>query len=433
MWNRLVCHSLMALVLVAFFACDQQGQTDPQQPGEVAGSELERITEPSVSDSDLAQLAADNGDFAFALLAALGERDSNLFCSPHSVSVALAMLFAGARGETAAQMAQALHFGLEPSRLHPAFNALDLSLSSRADTVPPSGGDPFRLNVANQLWGQQGYQFLPPFLDLLAQHYGADLRLLDFETNPESARLAINEWVSDWTAGRIPELLPAGSIEADTTLVLTNAIYFLASWASPFRPEETSTAPFHALDGDQIDVPMMRQSLEAGYADGTGWAAAELRYAGDQLSMVLLVPEVGYLDSFEASLDGPCVRSILAGLEQRQLTLALPRFTVRSRPNIKEALIALGMEDAFDARADFSGIDGTRFLLVSDVVHEGWVSVDETGTEAAAATGVILARGSMSDPVTLTVDRPFLFLIRDIPTGAILFVGRVVDPSETPA
>jgi serpin B len=403
--------------------------TESLQTGQAVGSDLPRIVEPDASSEEVARLSQDNADFAFALLGALGARDTNLFYSPHSISTALAMLYAGAQGDTARQMAHALHYGLDPPRLHPAFNALDLALASRADAAPPTGGEPFQLNVVNQLWGQQGHEFLASYLDLIAQHYGANLMLLDFAADPDTARAVINDWISERTEQRIPELLPAGSVDTLTVLVLTNAIYFRASWQSPFDAGRTVEAAFVRLDGSEVEVPTMRQTLDTGYAEGEGWAAAELDYVGEDLSMVLLVPEAGTLDAFEASLDGPRVRSILADLETRNLALSLPRFTVRSRPGLKSALMALGMRDAFGASADFSGIDGTRELSVSDVVHEGWISVDETGTEAAAATAVVVVSTAMREPAVLTVDRPFLFLIRDVPTGAILFVGRVVDPS----
>lgn len=421
---------LLGLSLVV--GCESTVLTEGPQQGQLVGSNLARITDQPAPADELARLTDDNADFAFALFGALDGRDSNLFVSPHSISTALAMLYAGARGDTARQMAHALHFGLDPSRLDTAFNTLDLALASRADNPSPSGGEPFRLTVANQLWGQQGYEFLPAYLDLLALHYGANLRLLDFVTDPEAARFVINDWIAERTEDRIPELLSAGSVDTLTVLVLTNAIYFRASWASPFDVDETSEGPFLLLDGTQIEVPTMRQVLDTGYAAGDGWAAVELSYVGAELSMVLLVPDAGTFDAFQASLDGSRVRSILASLELRNVALSLPRFTMRSQPALKAALMELGMRDAFGTNADLSGIDGTRELYVDDVVHEGYVSVDETGTEAAAATAVIIGRTTLASPATLTADRPFVFLIRDVPTGAILFVGRVVDPSLQP-
>jgi serpin B len=425
--------AMVALVSLSGQAgCKSQVLTESQQAGDVVSSNLGRVSAESVPAEDVARLTADNGDFAFALLGALPSEDENLFYSPHSISTALALLFAGARGDTARELAHALHFGLEASRLHAAFNALDLALASRADTVPLDGGEPFRLSVVNQLWGQQGYEFLSSYLDLLAQYYGAGLRLLDFVADAEAARITINDWVSEETEGRIEDLIPEGAVDAATVLVLTNAIYFRASWARPFDPQQTRPSPFHRLDGSTLDVPTMSQGLAAGYAEGDGWRAAELTYSGDELSMVLLVPDSGSFDSFEASLDGPRARSIIEGLATRQLRLSMPLFEIRSRPALKSALVALGMRDAFGpGAADLSGIDGTRSLFVSDALHEGYVSVDEAGTEAAAATAVIIGVTAAPETAVLEVDRPFLFLIRDVPTGAILFVGRVVDPVAT--
>jgi serpin B len=410
-------------------ACTTEELVEQSGGGSEARSQLPRITNPSVSPADLSRLTADNADFAFALLGALPDRDENLFYSPHSISTALAMLYAGARGDTARQMSHALHYGLEEERLHPAFNSLDLTLAGRADEAPPQGGDPFRLNVVNRLWGQRGYEFLSSFLDLLAQHYGAGLALLDFVEDPERARGIINAWVSLQTEERIVELVPEGAVDATTVLVLTNAIYFRASWAEPFDPEDTRTLPFHRLDDSVVDVATMSKELDAGYAEGEDFSAVELLYAGDQLSMLLLVPDEGNFESFEASLDGPRVRSIIDSLSPHRVELTLPRFQVRSQPPLKGALQALGMRDAFRTTADLSGIDGTRELMVGDVIHEGFVSVDETGTEAAAATAVVIVRTSLDPPAIVAIDRPFLFLIRDIPTGAVLFVGRVVDPT----
>ena len=232
--------ALLSVVLVSLSGqtgCKSEVITESPQAGDVVSSNLGRVSAESVPAEDVVRLTADNGDFAFALLGALPSEDENLFFSPHSISTALALLFAGARGDTARELAHALHFGLEASRLHAAFNALDLALASRADAVPLDGGEPFRLSVVNQLWGQRGHEFLASYLDLLAQHYAAGLRLLDFAADPEQARDTINNSVSEQTEERIVELVPEGAVDRTTVLVLTNAIYFLASWADPFDPD----------------------------------------------------------------------------------------------------------------------------------------------------------------------------------------------------
>jgi serpin B len=339
------------------------------------------------------------------------------------------MTYAGARGETEQQMADALHYTLPQARLHPAFNALDQALAKRGEGAQGKDGQGFRLNVANAIWGQAGYQFLPAFLDLLAGNYGAGLRLLDFVAGPEEARVAINDWVSQQTEERIQDLIPPGLITPLTRLVLTNAIYFNAAWATPFEAELTENGPFTLLDGSEVMEPMMRQTGSLGYAEGPGYQAVELPYDGHELSMVILLPEAGEFEAFEEGLGAGQVESILEGLAYRQVALTMPKFEFESEFSLAQALAALGMPAAFSGDADFSGMDGGRDLFISEVVHKAFVSVDEAGTEAAAATAVIVAVTGMPEaPVEVSLDHPFIFFIRDIQTGAILFVGRVVDP-----
>jgi len=402
----------------------------PSYDGPVAASDLSRDLNPNVSESALAELVTGNSTFAFELLREITEDGENLFFSPYSVSSALAMAYAGARSATETQMAAALRFTLVQSALHPGFNRLDLDLNGREEIEEPYEGEGFILNVVNAVWGQRGYRFLAAYLDTLAVSYGAGLRLLDFIGDPEGARLAINDWVSERTNERIQELLAEGTIDPDTRLVLTNAVYFNAPWLKAFDEDDTETGSFTRLSGETVAVPMMHQAETFGYTDWGAGAAVELPYNGEELSMVLLVPDSGEFEVFEASLDAAVYRGIVDALEMRRVELALPRFEFESEFSLVDPLIGLGMTDAFDATAaDFSGIDGERNLSISDVIHQAFVSVDEAGTEAAAATAVIFPFTAYpGPPVTLTVDRPFLFVIRDRPTGTILFVGRVVDP-----
>jgi serpin B len=246
-----------------------------------------------------------------------------------------------------------------------------------------------------------------------------------------AARVTINDWVSEQTEGRIEDLIPQGIINALTRLVLTNAMYFNAAWASPFEPSATKDGAFHTLDGGRVTVPMMRQSTHLGYAEDEGVQLVELPYDGQELSMLILLPAAGQFESFEAALDAERVGTMLRGIARRQVALTMPKFEIESEFSLSKALIAMGMPDAFSvADADFSGMTGNRDLFIRDVVHKSFVSVDEAGTEAAAATAVIMQLRAMpQQPVEVTVDRPFVFLIRDIQTGAILFVGRVVDPA----
>jgi serpin B len=397
--------------------------------GEVLKSDKERITSPDVSPNEQALLVEGNSAFAFELYKALKGEEANLFYSPYSISLALAMTYAGASGETAQQMADTLQFLLEQASLHPAFNWLDAELASRGEGAQGKDGEGFRLNIVNAIWGQKDYEFLPAFLDVLAENYGAGLRIVDFITETEKSRLAINDWVSKQTEGCIKDLIPPGAIDALTRLVLTNAIYFNAAWKNPFDEDMTADGPFYLLDGGQVSVPMMKQTESFGYTEGEGYQAVELPYDGGELSMVVFLPEAGKLEAFEEGLQSQQVDAIISDLRHIEVTLTMPKFEFDSKFSLKDTLAEMGMPIAFSSAADFSGMTGNRELSISDVMHKAFVAVDEAGTEAAAATAVIVGLTAVPEPlVEVTVDRPFIFLIRDIETGAILFVGRVLNP-----
>jgi serpin B len=399
--------------------------------GEVLQSDKERITSPDASADEQALLVEGNSAFAFALYQALKGEEGNLFYSPYSISLALAMTYAGARGETAEQMAATLHLLLEQARLHPAFNWLDAELAKRGEGAQGKDGEGFRLNVVNAIWGQRDYEFLSEFLDVLAENYGAGLRILDFINEAEECRVTINDWVSNQTEGRIEDLIPQGAISELTRLVLTNAIYFNAAWKYPFDKGVTSNGPFHLLDGGQLTAPIMRQVESFGYTKGEGYQAVELPYNGTELSMVILLPASGQFQSFEKGLQAQKISAIISALRPTRVALAMPKFEFESEFSLKDTLADMGMPDAFcPGDADFSGMTGNRDLFISEVVHKAFVAVDEAGTEAAAATAVMMSLTAVPEPpVEVTIDRPFVFLIRDIETGAILFVGRVLNPS----
>jgi serpin B len=421
--------ALMVIAVLAPVGCSISTgvPSDQVPPGGVLRSEKPRVTSPDVAEADLAELVPGNSAFAFDLYQAIREKDGNLFYSPYSISLALAMTYAGARGETEQQMADTLHYTIRQSYLHPAFNALDLELASRGEGAEGQDGG-FRLNIANSIWGQTGHSFLAEFLDILAENYGAGLRVLDFANAPEDSRVTINEWVSDETEGKIEDLLPPDSITSLTRLVLTNAIYFNAAWSHPFEEELTHDGTFNLLDGDQVTVPMMEQAEYFGYAEGEGYQAVELLYDGEELSMVILLPASGRFEEFASALDAERAASILRGIDPQKVHLTMPKFTYESGFSLKETLAAMGMPAAFTA-ADFSGMDGTHELFIGDVIHKAFISVDEAGTEAAAATAVVVPTAAPTPPREVTVDRPFVFMIRDIDTEAILFLGHVVNPS----
>lgn len=401
--------------------------TEETQSNEVR-SEKTRVTIPLATDSELTDLVRGNNDFAFNLYQKLREEESgNLFYSPYSISLALAMTYAGARGETEHQMSNALHFILPQDKLHPAFNALDLQLASRGEGSSGQDGKGFRLNIANAIWGQQGYNFLQNFLDKLAENYGAGMRIANFTEAPENSRVTINDWVAQQTEEKIKDLIPSGAIDNLTRLVLTNAIYFNAAWLHPFDERATADGDFHLLTGNSIKVPMMRQTESFGYVRGTGYQAVELLYDGSEISMVILLPDKGTFDPFEKSLNAELVSRISKDMRRNRIELTMPLFEFEAQFKLGAMLQKMGIFDAFNPQlADFSGMDGTKNLSISDAFHKAFVLVNENGTEAAAATGVVI--GVTSLPPRVTVDRPFIFLIRDIATNTTLFVGRVIDP-----
>jgi serpin B len=374
-----------------------------------------------VDDAALSELVAGNTTFALNLYQALRSRPGNLFLSPYSISSALAMTYAGARGETAAQMRSTLHFTLPKGSLHLTFHALDSILTGR------TGGSALQLNLANAIWGQSGYPFTPEYLALLADAYVAEVERADFAADPETARAKINDWVLRKTNAKIEELLAPGIVTTDARLVLGNAIYFYGMWKTPFEKDKTILAPSYLLDGKQVLVPMMQRKALYRYTEGPDYQAIELPYNGETLAMLILLPRPGSFEAFEAGLNAAWLTMILDALNPQEVTLSLPRFELDAEFSLADTLATLGMPAAFQpALADFSGMDGTRNLSIDFVVHKAFVSVSEEGTEAAAATGVGMR---LTLATTMNVEHPFLFLIRDVATGTILFIGRVVDPT----
>ena len=416
-------------------------------PEAVAASSKERVSSPDVARDDLRELVAGNNAFAFDLYQKTRGGEDNLFYSPYSISVALAMTYAGARGQTEQQMADTLHFTLPQEQLHPAFNALDLELASRSHkTAKDAAGEEteevaFELHATNAVWGQAGYTFRPEYLDLLALNYGAGVRLVDFQANAPAAVEAINNWVSEETEGRIRDILD--ELERDTKLVLVNAIYFNAAWALPFDEADTEDEPFYLLDGDEEKVPLMHQWDDFLYTEGDGFQAIQLPYDYNEVAMVILLPREGRFREIEGRLTGDWVQSVVGGFSTHDVILTMPKFSFETPViELAETLAAMGMPDAFShSDADFSAIaelQPLKVLYISNVLHKAFVDVDEEGTEAAAATVVIMMEticemiGEPTEPppIIMRIDRPFIFFIRDIETGAILFVGRVMNPAS---
>ncbi len=412
----------LAVVLHAFIGCGGEGGSAPDplpmrtRPASVVtGAVTTRDTSPTVHGGDLTALVAGNTAFALDMFTTLGAvtPDENIALGPYSISQAMAMLYAGARGVTAEEMRAALHFEVELPQFHPTFNGLDLELLSR-------NGD-ITLRIANQLWAQTGFDPLPEFLDVLTESYDAPLALLDFASDAEAARGTINEWVEEATGDKIPMLFPRGTIMSNTKLVLTNAVYLDAPWKYKFESSETRPQPFTLLDGSQVMVDTMHFNDFLPSGSGDGWQAVELPYRGDEVSMIAVVPDD--LAAFEAALTPARLEEILNAIEDGGIHLSLPRFTFSYHASLVDAFRALGAPSLFDG-ADLSGI-AAGGLFVSAIEHEAFIEVDEEGTRAAAATGVAVAE---SHGPTVQFDRPFLFFIVDRPTSTLLFLGRVVDP-----
>jgi serpin B len=425
--NKSVLASLLLSILFISSSC-----TFALGP-KVLASDKPRITNPVIPAEVIDLVVTGNNSFALDFYHSLSGGENNLIFSPYSLSLALAMTYAGARSETASQMEKVMHFDLPQQDLHPAFNSLDRALLNQT-AVAEQDSEPFELHIANAIWAEQTYPFLQSFLDLLSENYGAGINLADFINAHEAEREKINSWVENQTRGKITDLIPAGILDELTRMVLVNAIYFKADWQLPFDKDSTHDATFHLPDDTEIQVPMMSQSLfNVPYGSGNNYQAIELVYTGNTAAMDILVPNAGKFTDFEAGLNTGNLTAILDGLEDSSVLLSLPKFSYTSEINLSSTLQDMGMHDAFNAdRADFTGMSDRRELYISDVLHKAFVAVDEEGTEAAAASAVVMGvTSAQPSGIVLTIDRPFIFLIRDLQTGQILFMGRVTNPLES--
>lgn len=365
------------------------------------------------------------------LYGAFASGSDNLVLSPYSVAVALGMTLAGAAGRTATEMQDVL--GADAS-YHDGLAALTAHVDGLAGPQERGDGSKAELTLAtaNQLFGQRDVGWSGDFLDVLARDYGTGVRTVDFATAYEEARGLINDWVAEQTHDKILDLVPPGVLDAMTRLVLVNAVYLAAPWERPFEKSLTSSKPFHTLDGGTVQAHMMRSSEAAATrARGDGWTAARLPYAGQRLAMTVVLPDEDRFADVERAVSSGGLGDLLSGGEPTILDLELPRWTFRTVAPLSDALKALGMPTAFDPdRADFTPMtDEDLPLVIQAVLHQGYIAVDEDGTEAAAATAVV--NGTTAMPVTeeFHVDRPFLFAIHDVDHGAPLFLGRVTDPT----
>jgi serpin B len=394
----------------------------------VVANSVKKIEKPTAPEAaDLSSVIEGNNEFALDLYAKLrSEEAGNLFFSPNSISTALAMTYAGARGDTEEEMGEVLHFTLPQAKLHPSFAALTGKLQGEK-------AKGYQLRIANRLWGQKGYQFLPEFLGITRDQYGAELALVDYVEKTEEARKTINVWVEEQTKQKITDLIQQGVLNQMTRLVLTNAIYFKGNWASQFNEEATKDAPFRVIADETVNVQMMYQKDKFKYGAIERVKVLELPYESGDLSMLILLPEkAGGLAELEKSLTTDRLAKWASAARKQEVNVCLPKFTMTSQFGLKDVLTSMGMPLAFTPEeADFSGMNGKRDLFISAVIHKAFVEVNEEGTEAAAATGVAVGVTSVQITPTFRANHPFVLLIRDNRTGSILFMGRVMNPKAT--
>ena len=365
-----------------------------------------------------------NTAFATDLYAKLKNEKGNLFFSPYSISTALAMTLAGARGDTAQQMTNVLHFAVPQDRLHPSFAGLETELNAIQKKSK------IQLSIANSLWPQKGHPFLSEYVGLLKQYYGTSVTPLDYAGASEAARETINAWVEQKTNRKITNLIKPGVVGRDTVLVLANAIYFKGDWADQFDSKQTTEQVFHVASDKEVKCPLMSHKGTCAYAETPDLQMLELPYAGDELSMIVLLPrKTGGIGALESELSAAKLAEWVSALQKREVVVSLPKFKLSCEFGLKETLTAMGMPAAFNGGADFSGMSGTRSLSISAVIHKAFVDVNEEGTEAAAATAIVVGRAMVVPVTAFHADHPFVFLIRDKHSGSILFLGRVTDPT----
>jgi len=458
--NRIVyCLTLSVLMPVALLLTSAGSLAEPPNSDRTPGQPQ---TQPSHERDDARhrQAAVDrltraNTAFALDLYHRLRSDPGNVFFSPHSISTALGMTHLGARGETARQMAETLHFNtVREADLHKAFAALAQSLENPRETVEPnkqrdekqsnqsdtqenqqdeqqsSDDSTLELAIANRLWGQRGEPFRDSFLNAVQEHYGGGFEALDYR-EPEEARKQINKWIEQQTNNRIEDLIKPGDMRPMPVLILTNAIYFNGDWRLPFDDMMTREREFHIATDVTTAVPMMQQVNRFAYHETKDLQAVEMPYVGERLAMLVLLPkDRNGLSALEQQLTPASLDDIANQLTLKKVNLLLPKFTMTDRVQLADHLKSMGMPIAFSKGADFSGMNGRKNLLISKVAHQAFVNVDEKGTEAAGATGVVMTRTSVDRPVTFRADHPFVFMIRDRETGSVLFMGRVTNPQS---
>jgi serpin B len=420
---------VVLFLAVALVGCSLLAQLQPPATAAEARSNAPRAAADPAAASEAAAAANAFGLDMYSALRA-GQGNANIVFSPSSIAVALAMARAGARATTADQMDAVMHaFGSDA--LASGINSLDLALNSRSGSFRDFSGTThdLTLTIANAPFAQRDERWEQAYLDALAERFGAGVRLVDYKANSEAARQQINSWVNDQTNARIPQLLDQGTIDYLTRLVLVNAIYLKAPWSVPFNADATRAGDFTRLDSSTVQAQLMSVGGDFAYAKGDGWQAVELPYIGNKLAMTLILP--ADFSDFASTLDATAFAAVTSALAGNEGQVVLPRFDFETKTDLADLLAGMGMPAAFDAnQADFSGMTTQEPLYISRVIHQANISVDEKGTEAAAATAVGMSAGAApAEPFNISFDRPFIFALRDLDTGAVLFLGQVTDPS----
>ncbi len=409
--------ALLAILLISIlfvFGC-----TPPAPPGKTL------MDATGVTAENVNLVVNANNQFAFDLYAKYKSNEGNIFFSPYSISSALAMTYEGARGQTAQEIANVFHFPLDTSQMRPAFAQEYNNLNAH--------GKPYLLNTANALWAQQNFKFLDSYFATIGNYYGGKVTNLDFVGDTENSRVTINKWVEQQTNDKIKDLIPQGEIDPMTRLVLTNAIYFKGTWLWQFEKSATREADFRVSPELTVKAQMMAitgEKARFNYAETDELQILELPYSGNELSMLLLLPKADTLDALEGSFTLEKLIELRAQMYETGMKVYLPKFKFETKYFMADDLIAMGMPTAFTDAADFSGMDGKKDLYISDVIHQAFVDVNEEGTEAAAATAVVMKNTAIANPTIFNADHPFIFLIQEKETGNFLFMGRVTDPTK---
>ena len=419
--NHRTIYGLAAVLLVAVVVGSQYYTVSNWLKGPEAKEDIPVLDDSGATASGVeATVEAYNG-FAFDLYRRYSSGSGNILFSPYSISTALSMTYEGARGQTAEEMEAVFGFLTNPSNRLP-------SVAKIYNTLNEEDRE-YALHTVNALWIQQDYNILKEYVDNIANYYGGDANILDFASEPEESRLIINEWVEDRTNDRIKDLFPAGSIDSLVRLVLTNAIYFKGDWLYEFDPEATSVEDFYVSPSTAVEVDMMSLHRTFNYANTDNLQLLELPYTGDDVSMLILLPKEGHMDEVETKFSDQMLSELVDMMEETDVDVYLPRFTFDTKYFMTEDLAEMGMPTAFTSEADFSGMTGTKELYIDMVIHQAFIEVNEKGTEAAAATGVAMRLSAALPGEVFRADHPFIFLIRDLDTGVIMFMGRVSDPS----